>query len=74
MRVAAVLVAYLVYRVVETKSFGAGLFAGFGSLILLWAAVDRLTLWPDEREGLMEVGLVILGIGLSAVGAYLYLR
>ncbi|MFN2389055.1 MAG: hypothetical protein ABR575_05545 [Actinomycetota bacterium] len=73
LRIGAVGFGYLVYRLL-LPPVAAGIFAGAGSVIVAWSVIDRLTLWRRDREGLLQVGASVLGIGLIALGVYLHLR
>jgi hypothetical protein len=46
---------------------------GAGGIALGWALVDRYTLWRRDRSEMMSVGQVLLGVGLIAIGLFLYL-
>ncbi|MDQ3646150.1 MAG: hypothetical protein M3345_04355 [Actinomycetota bacterium] len=73
LRIVAVGLAYVVYRVAQPP-LGGGIFAGAGTVLLTWAVIDRWTLWRRDRSGLLQVGTTVLGIGLLLLGAYLHLR
>lgn len=68
MRLGALLIAYLLYRSIEDENRAAGIFIGFGALILGYALVTYLTTRTDERSGLLQAGQTILGLGLIALG------
>ncbi len=52
---------------------GAGGLVGAGIIALGFSIVDRLTLWRRDRSELLLVGTTLLGLGLLAVGLFLYL-
>ena len=68
MRLGALALAYVVYRLVGDVHLSAGIFMGVGLLLIDYAAVTYLTTRRDERSGLLQTGQVILGIGLVGVG------
>jgi uncharacterized membrane protein YqgA involved in biofilm formation len=73
LRVAVVALAYVIYRVVA-EPMAAAIFAAGGFLLFGWAVVDGWTTWPRDRSEMMRVATMILGLGLAAIGAYLYVR
>lgn len=68
MRLAALAVAYGVYRAIEDERLSAGLFAGFGALLLGYCLVTYLTTRRDQRSDMMQAGQTILGAGLVGLG------
>lgn len=74
LRVVAVFVAYLFYRLPGDDRLGAGLLIGGGTLMLAFVLIDRWTLPRRERSGLLQVGTTILSLGLVGVGLMLALR
>lgn len=74
LRFVAILVSYGVYRLIEPRRFVAAVFVGIGTLMLLYRAIDRWALPRAERLELLEIGSIVLGLGLLGLGAYLSLR
>ncbi|HEX2058343.1 MAG TPA: hypothetical protein VHI71_08240 [Actinomycetota bacterium] len=75
LRIAVVVAAYGAYLLVQRDGkIGAGALVGFGLIALGFATVDRLTRWRRELSEMMLVGTTLLGLGLLAVGLFLYLR
>ena len=70
MRLGALALAYVVYRLVGDVRLSAGIFMGIGLLLIDYAAVTYLTTRRDERSGLLQTGQVILGIGLVGLGLF----
>lgn len=70
MRLGALALAYVVYRLVGDVRLSAGIFMGVGLLLIDYAAVTYLTTRRDERSGLLQTGQVILGIGLVGLGLF----
>lgn len=74
LRIAAVLVGYLLYRWVGDARVVPGAMVGLGAILVEWSIIDELTLVKGQRLGLLQVGSAILGLGLLGLGAYLTLR
>lgn len=74
LRIGAVFLGYVIYLVLEQGKVIGPAFVGFGSVILLWAIIDRYATWRRDRSGLMQVGSTILGLALIAIGLLLVLR
>jgi hypothetical protein len=74
LRIVVVVVAYGIYLLVQRERLAAGVFVGFGLIALGFATVDRYTRWRRDRSEMMLVGTTLLGLGLLAIGAFLYLR
>jgi hypothetical protein len=74
LRIAAVFLGYVIYLVLEEGKVVGPAFVGFGSVVLLWAIIDRYATWRRDRSGLMQVGSTILGLAFIAIGLYLVLR
>jgi CHASE2 domain-containing sensor protein len=74
LRIAAVAVAYILYRVLEkTGPVGAALI-GLGSTLVAWTLIERYATWRRDRSGMMQVGTTILGLCFIGIGLYVYLR
>ena len=74
LRIVAVLVGYGAYLVVQRERLMAGVLVGAGVIALGFSTVDRLTRWSHDRSDMMLVATTLLGLGLAAVGMFLYLR
>lgn len=74
LRILAVLVGYGAYLVLQREELMAGVLAGAGVIALGFSTVDRLTRWSHDRSDMMLVATTLLGLGLGAVGIFLYLR
>jgi hypothetical protein len=74
LRIVAVLVGYGAYLVVQRDKLMAGVLVGAGVIALGFSTVDRLTRWSRDRSDMMLVATTLLGLGLAAVGMFLYLR
>ena len=70
LRLGALLLAYVLYRVIEDEHRAAGIFIGIGALLLGYAWITYLTTRSDQRSGLLQAGQMILGGGLIAVGLF----
>lgn len=68
LRLGALALAYVVYRLVGDVKLSAGIFMGIGLLLVDYAAVTYLTTRRDERSGLLQTGQVIIGGGLVGLG------
>ena len=74
LRIAAVIVGYIVYRVLADEGVMGPAFIGFGTAFMGFVLVDRYATWRRDRSGLLQVGTTILALGLLGLGAYLMLR
>ena len=74
LRVAAVVVGYLIYRLLADDGVMGPAFIGFGVAFLGFVLVDRYGTWRRDRSGLLQVGTTLLALGLLGLGAYLMLR
>jgi hypothetical protein len=74
LRIVVVLVGYGAYLVVQREKLMAGVLVGAGVIALGFSTVDRLTRWSHDRSDMMLVATTLLGLGLAAVGMFLYLR
>ena len=73
LRVASVLIGYLIYRIVGDPVVGAMLiWAGF--VALDWAIIEQVTTFRKDRLSMMIAGQALLGIGLLAAGAIVVMR
>lgn len=73
LRILVVVVAYGAYYVVQRERLVPGVLVGAGVVALGFSTVDRLTLWRRDRSEMMLVGATLLGLGLVAIGLFLYL-
>lgn len=74
MRVLAVALAYLVYRLPGDDGLPAGISLGLGTLLILFIVVDQVTLRRRERFEMMQVATLIAGVGAIILGLVLVLR
>lgn len=74
LRIVVVVVAYATYYLVQRDKLVPGVFVGFGVIAIGFSTVDRLTLWRRDRSEMMLVGATLLGVGLLAIGLFLYLK
>lgn len=74
LRLVAVGIGYLVYRLLEPRGLGGALCLGFAVWILGSVAVERYGTRRADRSQLPTVGAALLGLGLALLGAYLVLR
>lgn len=73
LRIVAVVAGYGAYLLVQREKLAAGVLVGAGVVVLGFSIVDRLTLWRRDRSELMLVGTTLLGLGLLAIGLFMYL-
>lgn len=73
-RVAAIVLAYLLYRALLDDGVIGPAFVAFGAFLIAGSAIDRLTTSRHDRTELLTVGTVILGLGLLGIGIYLLVR
>lgn len=73
-RFVAILISYGIYRLFEPRGVVAAFFIGVGALVTAYNLIDRFALPARERSELMEIGSIVLGLGLLGIGAYLLLR
>ena len=73
LRVASVLIGYLIYRFVGEPVVGA-LMIWVGFVALDWAIIEQATTFRKDRLSMMIVAQAILGIGLLAAGAIVVTR
>lgn len=74
LRMLVIVASYLLYYFLSDEQMVPAIFLGLGSVLIGLALVDRWTVRPSERSGLMQVGTTLLGVGLLLLGAFLYLR
>ena len=72
MRVAAIFLCYGIYYFLSKERTAPAVFIGLGSLLVSLALIDRWTVWRRDRSGLMQVGQTLLGLGLLALGLFLW--
>jgi hypothetical protein len=72
LRIVVVVLAYGAYFVVQRDELVPGVLVGAGVIMLGFSTVDRLTLWRRDRSEMMLVGGTLLGLGLLAIGLFLY--
>lgn len=73
LRMVAVIACYALYFYLSSERTVPAAFVGLGALLVSWSLIDRWTLWRRDRSGLMQVGQTLLGIGLLALGIFLFL-
>jgi hypothetical protein len=73
LRVAAVVVGYLIYRNFDDPVAG-GVCLGVGFLFVAWALIERFTTWRHDRLDMMVFAQGLLGAGLLVAGGYLVFR
>ena len=73
LRIGAVAVGYLIYRIVGQPIVGAFL-VWVGFVMLTWAIIEQATTYRKDRLGMMIVGQALLGIGLLVAGALVVMR
>lgn len=71
LRVVAILACYTLYWFLSRDEVLPGAFVGVGLLLIVFALIDRWTLWRRDRSGLMQVGKTVLGTGLLLLGLFL---
>lgn len=74
LRMIAVIGCYALYFYLSEERRPPAAFIGVGALLISWSLIDRWTLWRRDRSGLLQVGQTILGIGLLALGIFLFAR
>ena len=72
LRVIAIFACYGLYYFLSRETTAAGVFIGLGALLVALSLIDRWTLWRRDRSGLLQVGQTILGLGLLALGIWMY--
>ena len=73
-RVIVVFLAYGLYLMLAGDGIVRALFVAVGTLLLAFAAIDRLTIRRQDRSQVLATGTIVLGLGLLGIGLYLVLR
>ena len=73
LRIGAVVIGYLIYRLVGDPIVGAFLI-WVGFVMLDWAIIEQATTYRKDRLSMMIVGQALLGIGLLVAGALVVMR
>ncbi|MBW3594396.1 MAG: hypothetical protein KY391_02370 [Actinobacteria bacterium] len=68
LRIASVVIGYVIYRIVG-EPVGAALLVWIGFVMLDWAIIEKATTFRKDRLSMMLVGQGFLGAGLLAAGA-----
>lgn len=68
LRVASVLIGYVIYRIVA-EPIGAALMILVGFVVLDWAIIEQATTFRKDRLSMVIVGQALLGVGLLVAGA-----
>lgn len=74
LRMVVIVVGYLAYFFLSDRQLVPAIFVGLGLVLIGLPLVDRLTVRRGDRSGLLQVGTTLLGFGLLALGAFLFLR
>ena len=73
LRIASVIIGYLIYRIVGEPVVGAFLI-WVGFVALDWAIIEKATTYRKDRLNMMLVGQALLGVGLLVAGALVVTR
>ncbi|MGH2754288.1 MAG: hypothetical protein ACRDLB_07610 [Actinomycetota bacterium] len=73
LKVGAVLIGYLLYRILLEDEVAGPLFVAAGFVVLAYAVINRSTTWSRDRSGMLQAGTTILGLGLLVLGALVLL-
>ena len=73
LKVASVVIGYIIYRVLLDDAVAGPLFVAAGFVILAYALINRWTMWQRDRSGMLQAGTTILGLGLLGLGALVLL-
>ena len=73
LRIASVVIGYVIYRFVGDPVAGA-LLIWIGFVALDWAIIDKLTTYRKDQLGMMLMGQGLLGAGLLIAGALIVTR
>lgn len=74
LRMVVIVVGYLAYFFLSDRQLVPAIFVGLGLALIGLPLVDRWTVRRGDRSGLLQVGTTLLGFGLLALGAFLFLR
>ncbi len=70
LRIFSVVLAYLIYRLLGSRSTVGALFIAAGFIVVDWVGIDYLTLRARERSGLMTAGSLFLGLAFIGIGVF----
>lgn len=73
LRIASVVIGYVIYRFVGEPVAGA-LLIWIGFVALDWAIIDKVTTYRKDQLGMMLMGQGLLGAGLLMAGALIVAR
>ena len=73
LRIASVVIGYLIYRIVGEPVAGA-LLIWVGFVALDWAVIELVTTYRKDRLNMMVMGQGLLGAGLLVAGALVVFR
>jgi hypothetical protein len=73
LRIASVVIGYVIYRFVDEPVAG-GLLIWIGFVALDWAIIDKVTTYRKDQLGMMLMGQGLLGAGLLIAGALIVAR
>ena len=73
LRIASVVIGYVIYRIVGEPIAGA-LLIWIGFVLLDWAIIERVTTYRKDRLSMMIAAQAMLGIGLLVAGAIVAFR
>jgi hypothetical protein len=68
LRIASVVIGYLIYRLIGEPVVGAFLI-WVGFVALDWAIIEKVTTYRKDRLSMLLVGQALLGVGLLVAGA-----
>lgn len=73
LRIASVVIGYVIYRIVGEPVAGA-LLIWVGFVALDWAIIEKATTYRKDRLSMMLMGQGLLGLGLLIAGALVVAR
>ena len=73
LRIASVVIGYVIYRIVGEPVVGAFLI-WVGFIALDWAIIEKVTTYRKDRLSMMLAGQAVLGAGLMVAGALVAFR
>ena len=73
LRIASVVIGYVIYRIIGEPVVGAFLI-WVGFVALDWAIIEKATTYRKDRLSMMLVGQALLGVGLLDAGALVVFR